>query len=250
MIVCSDLRVSSALGTAETHVKQHSLPQGWCCMGSGDSVGITSLEYFVYSELSHLTEIDETNIVPTVSLAMQKRKSELAQQYVGVKFGIDYESFLKFGKERFNNEIFRNALLDIAGIPIRASLLICGFYKTSPLICVTTTSGAVSIIDHFGVIGEGAPLANSVLLHRSHDETKLLSESIYSVFEAKKYAERVSSVGENTNIRIMDANGTMRSVGKEGITWLQARFEEFGPKHIKRMPTFDESFLVDDVRPA
>jgi len=73
-------------------------------------------------------------------------------------------------------------------------------------------SGGVNIREDFAVAGEGGYLAQTALLHRQHSETTgSLEETMYCVFEAKKYAERVASVNSVTH-------------GKGAVMWVWAHF--------------------------
>ncbi len=93
------------------------------------------------------------------------------------------------------------------------------------------------------VIGEGAYLAQSVLLQRGHSDVKSLEETLYCVYEAKRYAERVSSVGKDTLLVIVYANGKTETVTPQGFEFLAKKFSEYGPRQLGNDIQLDEKFF-------
>jgi hypothetical protein len=63
------------------------------------------------------------------------------------------------------------------------------------LIIHADEDGKVVVVEDFAVIGDGGYLAQSVLLHREHTDRKSLEQTIYTVYEAKRYAEGSRTVG-------------------------------------------------------
>ena len=109
-----------------------------------------------------------------------------------------------------------------------AECILAGFLSNGFPILVLARQGNVCICDDFAVAGEGSYLAQSVLLHREHTEVFPLERGVYSVFEAKKYAERVSSVGKMTYLGILRPDKPLLfSAGDDG---LDNMFQQYGPK--------------------
>jgi len=175
--------------------------------------------------------IDETNLVALVQRAIANRKTQKASEYVGTKFGISYEDFIANGKEKFPPDIFRDHIYAISSLRIPVDLIICGFTPDFPLLCKLNSDGSVSLHDHFAVCGEGEYLASSALYHREQNEYNTLERTIYNVYEAKKYAERVPSVGELTGLYILNRDGKRR-VSEHTKDILEKTFAELGPKPV------------------
>jgi hypothetical protein len=138
----------------------------------------------------------------TLQSSVEERKNQKSADFVGSKFGISYNDFLSIGKEKFPAKIFEDAFAMIGNILVGADAIIAGFVAGDPFICRISSDGTTSIRDGFTAIGEGSLLARSALLHRGMQEDTPLIPALYSVYEAKKLAERVPSVGETTTVAI------------------------------------------------
>jgi 20S proteasome alpha/beta subunit len=231
IVLCSDEKVASELGSTKAY-KQQTLPHKWICMGAGYEADIRSLSSKIVEQFRSVEKIDETNAVPLLERAIRLRKSEKASQYTSAKFGLSYDRFLDIGREKFPEEIFRATMLDIAGLSLRAEFVVCGFADQDAIICKTTQTGAVTIRENFAVCGEGETLATSVLFHRTQTNVSPFGETLYAVYEAKKYAERVPSVGRYTVLTAIQPTGRTLILVRKGQEWLESLYSKYGPKDI------------------
>jgi 20S proteasome alpha/beta subunit len=233
IVICADEKISSELGSAETAFKMGLIGGNrWTCLTAGPESDILSLKRFVDAELGNAGDIDETNLIPRCTEALRKRKSEKATMFTSSRFGMTYENFLEKGKMQLPEDVFRAATLDIINLINRAEMIICGFAAGGvPHLCKIPTNGVVVFQESFAVIGEGQNLATASLLRREQHEYSPIARTLYNVFEAKRYSERISSVGEKTDMIVM-YNAEIKSMTESGFSNLRTIFKEYGPKEI------------------
>ena len=246
IVLCSDWLASSGIGSAETHLKKHQLADTWWSLESGTSYEINALrkrltESFVSAQSS--TGIGDNNIIDIVKTPLHQRKEEKIDDYVRRRFAISYGDFLEHGKERLPETQFRGAFADISGISLNAEFVIAGFVDGRAWLIETDQFGEVKIRDDFATVGEGAILAQAALLQREHIDVRSVEETVYCVYEAKKYAEKVRSVGGITGLSIVSFDGNEKrfSFG-EGMKFLDKKYAEFGPRPVQKFAFTDDLF--------
>jgi 20S proteasome alpha/beta subunit len=247
IVLCTDWRVSGPLGSAETKLKLRALPRGWYCLTAGTESEINCIVPKLREELSTASEVNETNITSLVRNVLNNRKKEKIDEFIRGRYGISYDDFLGFGKEKFPTDVHREAILSLSEINIDCSLIVAGFCSGFPMIVETTDKCRVLVREDFATIGEGSYLAQSVLLQRRHIDTKELGLTIYTVYEAKKYAEEVSSVGKQTTVAVIYPDDPRLDIKGEGMESLAEKFKKYGPQPIP--PTISEitTFLAKVV---
>ncbi len=75
IVICSDRKASSALGSAETMVKIRRIAEGWQCLTSGSDTEINSLLLLLRKGFSGKNP-DETNALEFVRSALNERMRE------------------------------------------------------------------------------------------------------------------------------------------------------------------------------
>ena len=245
IVLCSDWQTSSPLGSADTVLKQHGLGNGWYCLTSGYSSEIDALRILFKNAFITARNIDETNIAALARTPLQIRKKEKIEEYITGRFGISYNDFLKFGRDKLPEGIFRDSVVEISKMSLRADFILAGFINESPMLIETDKDGGVHIKEYFTAIGEGALLATAALLQRGHSDTNTLNNTIYCVYEAKRYAEKVPTVGKYTTIAIVGTDGKRTSISNEGLEFLATQFKEYGPKNIRGKIKLDDKFIND-----
>ena len=244
IVVCSDWQYGSSLGSAEIGFKQRFMRPGWGCLFAGDVSAARTLLKPVEKHFKAASTIDETNVLSVVRAGLNERKKDMANEYSYGEFAISYDDLLKFGKEKLPEHRYRAAIDHIASLKLGAELIIFGFVESTPTIVETDEKCGAIIKEHFATIGEGRYLAHSVMLHRSHQELSQLGTTLYRVFEAKKYAERVRSVGTSTSLLILSEEQPMpRIVGPSGLMFLEKQYAKYGPKELNEEIQFDDQFL-------
>jgi hypothetical protein len=78
------------------------------------------------------------------------------------------------------------------------------------------------------VIGEGEFLARASLLRREMSNIRDFGAALYEVYEAKKAAERVGSVGPSTLISVLEANTNRRSVDVNKMDYFERLYSRYG----------------------
>lgn len=233
IVVATDWRVSSILGSAESRLKLHNLMTGWSCACAGEDGDIISLVSALRRSLRGATcPIDETNIKPLVNAAMNERKHEKADEYIQGRFAISYDDFLKIGKDRLPSDVHRDAILRVSDILLGAQAIVFGFIGEDLPIMIETTERCSSYIrDDMAIIGEGTPLAQTALLQHSYMNVFPLADAIYCAYEAKRYAERVGSVGNHTTIAVYGFGPQLRYIDEvEGMKKLNKKYKKYGPQ--------------------
>lgn len=232
IVICTDRKVGGALGSAETMLKTRWIGNGWKCLTSGTDNDILATLRLFKNHVNKEQIIDETNVLRIVRAALNERKFDKANELIQGKFAIPYSEFLAAGKARFPDDQFRAVMSEVELIEIEAVFIIVGFADRFPILIKTDrTCGAVIKEDHV-VIGEGGYLAQAALLSREHHNIETLERTLYSVFEAKKFAEGVPSVGTTTAIYVLYADGGVGYVTAEGNDFLEEQYKQFGPKKL------------------
>lgn len=241
VILCSDRLWSSSLGTSDNAFKLRHLPKDWWCLFAGTDRDAFGLINAVHAQFAEAKEIDETNVIPLVQGAIAARKRELAQDITGARFGLSYDDFLKRGKQELPSDIFGRVSGEIERIDLGASLILVGTRSIATTLIQVSRDGDVWIRENFAVIGEGSHLAQSSLMQREYHEFLSVEKALYFVFEAKKHAERVSSVGKTTVLRVKDEAHDYIA-GDKHLEQLTVAFEKYGPQKVPDVPVA-EKFL-------
>jgi 20S proteasome alpha/beta subunit len=242
LIVAFDWKVSTVIGTAETKHKLTHLPNGWSCLCAGNEAEAIALVSLLRQQFGGEGRIiNETNVVQLFRNALNLRKKEKADELVQGRYALSYDDFLKTGKEKLPTDIYRDTIAEIGIMTLRADCIIVGFIAGDTYIIETDSKGHVSIVEDFAAIGEGAYLAQSALLHRGHIDSSQLSASLYRVFEAKKYAERVSSVGTYTSLQVFYGDRTVKRITKSGLDFLLEKYKRFGPQQVLQFELSDDA---------
>jgi hypothetical protein len=227
--MCSDWKTSSVLGTAQSYYKTRVIGRGWHCITAGTQTDIEALLRFYKNHLEQLTvQIDETNVKAVMREPLILRKREKANEYTIGKFGVSYD--FNLGKDKLPPDVFRDATLEISRISLAAEFILAGFIDELPWILETTKECELLIRDDFATVGEGSYLARTALLHRQQAENLSLTTTLYNVYEAKKYAQRISSVGEETALSVLHKTGDRSVVRAEARRQLEEHYKKFGPQ--------------------
>jgi hypothetical protein len=245
IVLCTDLMASSPLGN-KLVVKDYPLTKNWHCLTAGTDDEINALIPKLIRRLG-MQPIDETNIVPLIRAVLKERKIEKSDEITLAKWGMSYEEFRR-DRSQFPEDQYRIDMGEIARIPLDAECILAGFETISaPTLLQIDDAWGVKIREDFAVAGEGAYLAQSVMLHRSqvnhYTMTQTLPQSLYCVYEAKRYAERVASVGKDTWLAVCDRDGGQQIVSTDGLAFLEEQFKKYGPRELGPI-TFNQDFFT------
>jgi hypothetical protein len=250
IVLCTDRLGSNVLGGTETFLKNRSLIEGWRVLVAGAEPAINGLLH--HYRLGFRDNYDGR--IETLDAVMKgsayARKRELANEYTQTHFAVSYDDFLRFGRDRFPDDIFRDAFHSIKGLELDAELIIVGFLNGAQEIYHCDRAGKVYPISGFTVIGEGAYLATAALMRRDQYMMCSLEKTLYNVYEAKRYAQAVGSVGKETVISVLDAQGVHRLISTSLLLRLREIFEEYGPKPLDNPEIAGPIYHDDEKRLA
>ena len=230
IVLCSDGKASNALGSNDMTIKIRALNKSWYCLTAGGEDEITHLVRLIKAEMAKLSEINETNILPAIKEAVRARKEEKSDDICSSKWGMNFRDFRK-ERASFPDDDYRATMSTIERLEIEADLIVAGFVDKSFPYLIQVNNGGAIIRDDYAVSGEGAYLAQSVFLHRQHIEGRGLWRTLYTAYEAKRYAERVPSVGRRTMLAVLHPRGISFATAA-GREVLEKKFQAFGPKDL------------------
>jgi hypothetical protein len=239
IVLCSDTKVSSALGSAETASKDLHIAHRWRPLTSGNEADIVALHRLYRSRFKDSKNLTADKLDESIKSPLRQRKRDLADEYTFSRYNMSYADFLASGKEKLPDEEFRNAVRNVAAIRLRCSLIIAGFVDNSAEIYCTDEDGVARATNDFAVIGEGQYLAQSALLRRKQHDALSLHATLYNTYEAKRYAEAVGSVGKYT-LQAVITPGAKRELTSLGVDkQLRKSYATYGPK------TLPNEFALD-----
>jgi hypothetical protein len=237
LVLCSDWLVSSSLGSAEKMLKHYYLAADWWALSAG-------AEYDILATVQHLRSgfggktVDETNCAGIARAALNERKKEKINEFLQGRYALTYEEFYQTGIQKLPADIHREATMLLSQIEIEATFLIAGHIQGDIVIMETTENCRVLLRDDFACIGEGGYLAQASLLQRSLMETSSINRALYCVYEAKKAAEGVGSVGKRTSIALVKKGVGIKFIDVTNLHVLDAKVEKYGP----------QKFSTDDLK--
>ena|SRR6266481_2689188 len=112
-----------------------------------------------------------------------------------------------------------------------AELIVVGYLSGSPRI-FKVSGDLVWSCDDFAVIGSGTYIAESTLSIRGQSSFTNLETTIYSVYEAKRMAENVLTVGKKTILFILRPGSGMTSLTDTGFKALNELMNQFAMKQV------------------
>jgi hypothetical protein len=127
-------------------------------------------------------------------------KDKLLEERSRKLTGLPYRDFLQ---QRAAFSDFDKKLAEIADYDLECELIFAGFVNSEVYIFVVWGDGAVSYEDDFAAIGSGADFAVAMLRYRNHHSGLSLWETMYHVYEAKKFAEMEPHVGKKTFLDVL-----------------------------------------------
>lgn len=230
--ICADWQTASPQGSSETTPKLRGLGQNWYCLTAGSMVAIPTIHRMLKTKFSGV-KIDEVTLRPTLCEVVEQYKQSLAQEFISTRFAMSLEEFKVTGKERLPPEIHGAAWRQITEMKIGAEFIILGFIEGSPTLCKIEDDGRVTYREQYATIGDGGPLAMTSLLQRRQRESDTIHETLYNLYEAKKYAETLPSVGrKETTLGFIEADGKLHYLRSTNAHVYAELYDAYGPKPI------------------
>jgi hypothetical protein len=247
VVLCTDWREEvEGVGSAETSDKLTFIKDGWLALLAGDGAAGDALVSVYQTELGDTT-LTQANLLTELEKPMHKRKQCLADSYTRQTLGMAYSEFLRYGKQKFPEDFFKEHISQIMKIRLDASLIICGFVDEYDHVDKKTEKwpwlvrvqddpwnpqNNLTIEADFTAIGSGADSALASLYRREQQSELSLMHTIYFLYEAKRLSEGVPGVGESISIDVLDQDGNVASLTDEGYDKCDELFRRFGPRMI------------------
>jgi hypothetical protein len=238
IIICTDRKVSSALGSADTMLKSRTIKLGvggepsWLCLTSGTDTAILAIMRSL-KEKFRSQVIDDTNAVRLVREALNERKGQLVEELIQGKYAISYQDFLADGKTKLPESAFRTTIAEIEMVQLDAECIVVGYGDYGfPLLIQTNVKCGADLKEDYAAIGEGSYLAQASLMSREHHGSRAFDRSAYVTYEAKKFAEGAPTVGKTTVLLVMHRNGDLSAIDHAGLDHLDATVLNLDRKNV------------------
>jgi hypothetical protein len=233
IILCTDWRVSGPLGSAETAHKQPSLPKGWVCLTAGDPREINAIIPLFWNAFEQADVVDETNVGRLIEECLRTRLAQKRDALSHSRFSKPYKEVYDTGKEKLPLLDFSTFVADISAVHLDAEFIITGFYNEDEFLIQTNQRGELSYPNHFACIGEGSYLAHASLMRREFSSVRDFGPALYEIYEAKKAAESVTSVGPGTLLSVIESDGSKRAFNLDKVEeFLDGLYQKYGPKDV------------------
>jgi len=186
---------------------------------------------------SHLknTTLTEDNLLDRMREPPGIIKGRLAEAYTQRCLAISYRDLLDRDENWIGKERRERYLSVIEQNKLGVDLIFAGFIDGKAVIC-ELRDGELDRMSNFSVIGSGSYTAEPALHARGQTATTSLEDTLYNVYEAKRYAEKSPNVGAQTFIYVLyppeqsEGNLVVKKITKDGYSYLRQRYRRFGPK--------------------
>lgn len=242
LILCADWRVSSALGRSDTKFKLKNIGHDWHCLTSGEDTEINAVTQLYRTHFGAKENLLEFPLADLLRAPLADRKRQKLNEYTIGKFGIDYDTFLSVGRNQFPPELFREAMTEMSNVDLEASFILAGFRDDVPWIFRGHRDCRITEEDGFATVGEGAYLAQSVLLQRAIQDITPVPQAAYIVYEAKRAAEQVGSVGEYTTMIMVAPKEKPQFLTAVGKKQMEEWYEKFKAPEVGKLTLPDNAF--------
>jgi 20S proteasome alpha/beta subunit len=230
IVLCTDWLVSGDLGSSERMFKHRLVGKGIILLPAGEESEILAIIRHVRTEIRERKPAIEDDVLVAIRHALSARKKEMVEEYVQANFAISYQELLDQGRTKLPDGIFRQAMVDIQNIRTDVEFIVAGFWQQFPFLIQGTSDFKARIVEECVTIGSGSPLAMTSLLHRQYIDVMPLNTALYLIWEAKKYAERVGSVGKKTAMRVLRPGDNSAAISVDTVLALDKLFLQFGPQ--------------------
>lgn len=219
--------------------KIESLGQSCVMMFSGNSAYGTEVLNETRLRLGGNQSPAIADVVPHAESAYKVVRARKAEsQIVGASLGQDYAAFLQRGGTlpqylQPQATMFQQIVTLVNQFNIGLDAIVAGVDATGARIAQITHPGLVAWMDKLGysAIGSGAVQALTCLYLGAQTRHRNLFETLYSVYEAKRAAERAPGVGKETNLAVIEV-GHVHACSGDALTALEAIHKETTKKAI------------------
>lgn len=196
--------------------------------------------------------ITEANVLDVFKFPLVVFKNKLANEYIGIKYGMTYDAFLgAISRKEIPESIAEKEINNIGRIDPDCSLIILFFLEKTPYI-LKVVDGELESCENFAAIGSGEDIANSVLFQREHESDSTLSKTIYRVYECMKLGAIAPGVGEEFTLDVLYPPGEKSEgiygewLNSKGKRFMEREFRNRGPKPFTKFPQLPTGCLRKD----
>jgi len=194
--------------------------------------------------------ITADNLIDVFKAPLVIFKNKLANEYIGLKYGMTYKAFLSAtAKKEIPESVAEKEFADIKRLNFDCCLIILLFLGRRPYILRIDDDGSLESCESFAAIGSGQDIASSVLFQREHEDNDPLSRGVYCVYEAMKLGAIAPGVGEFFTLDVLYPPGEKDKkvyslwLNKKGQKFMEAQFKKRGPKPFIRFPRMPDDCL-------
>jgi 20S proteasome alpha/beta subunit len=246
VVFCTDKRVESEIGSAETEEKIRWLSPRWYVLAAGPLDEVQELIEIYRSHLDRVS-IATGSVLEELRIPPRLLRKRMAEALIHQRVALSYEEFLEVGKDKLQDDVYRQLSYDMTVQRIEAELLLVGYVplpRTKDLShfeAYLCRSGDIFSRQHFAAIGSGAAVAESALYQRQQNKNSSLSDTLYCVYEAKRLGENVPGVGKETRLAVWCINDgddldrpfrNWHELNAGALRFLEQQFQEYGPKRL------------------
>jgi hypothetical protein len=179
--------------------------------------------------------MDSAEFEQEITRCAHTQKRTLVENYVQSQLAIDYDYFLRHGREQFPEHDFEEVTAAIRAIDLGCQVILAGFLSKKPFLFTIEANGTVFREESFAVIGSGAPGAQASLFRRGYRGYMGPLEAAYYIYEAKKFSEIAPGVGPNTDMAMAAPSlrqgfARWKHVSALYLQRLEEDYKKFGPQ--------------------
>lgn len=244
IIEVADTQISSSLGKSG-RLKINPMPGGhnFDVLIAGEDCEMTMVLDHLRARFDArkdpLTLEAVTNLVRDALFARKRDKTE---ELVQGRHALSYEVFRK-SRDQFDPDEYAITEGHIAKTVIEAHFIVSGFAGTQPVVLQTTEKCEVLRRHDFAVIGQGASLAESMMLHRGYHRSMSFEQAFFACIEAKIFAEGKSSVGDSSTLIVRQAGKHPQRISDYGMQWFAKQAATYSTKELAEEMTAGEPLI-------
>jgi 20S proteasome alpha/beta subunit len=237
IVLCCDWKVEVGSASSETVDKLGSIKDGWPALVS-DYISDADAFLDLCTERFKTETFTEHNVRNLFEQAVEARLRQKREHHTQVKHSLTFEEFRDKGSSILPVGDYSKTWEELNGFGLGATALIAGCIEDEPYIFKVHPNGTVESYDHFGAIGAGDGDAEAWLHWRGHESDASLLHTVWDVYEAKRFAEMVGSVGSKyTSLYVLKPDGKVYSVSDHGRDHVKSEYERFRSTAERTVPT-------------
>lgn len=232
IVCCFDTRIETDVAGSEIGFKLRPLPNGWGALFAG---GVAQADDLIARYRQHFTGSPPAGsvLLDWLREPAWNYKQQLIDQYLHTTYGISRQEFYSEKRGHLGDTVADQTLYAIASIKSESELILFRITDDGSEIYQVSDDFDVSMERDFCSIGSGGTNADSWLHLREQNALMRRDDTIYALYEAKKFSEISPAVGKKTYIDVIDHLGKITTLGESQMKELEKRYKRYGPKRIK-----------------